>query len=337
MLEPSRRFSRHRNARSVSKGDFWGEAGVLRRRSGRMESRSQGCGGHVPPQDSDGRGAIPPRSQDRGAHAASRDLRILRTLAPLLAQHGPPSPHGGHPAIAVSPRDSASGIDATWEATMLFKIALALLFVWGLGIAGVYAVGQIVHVLLLVGLMLLLLSFAKAHEAAAHRPAAVRADQRGSAVRADWKRDLLRAGRAVARQAPSSPWWKCRVAPRRARRPAIKARGGRISGIFDRRATPSAGWIARRMQRDFHHGLLGIVLFSYGARLAGARLPDGLMLSDVVVVGIAAAIGFTVALFFATAAFPAAPCWPRRRWAPFSVSAQRPWRCLRHDSSGRPA
>ncbi len=59
------------------------------------------------------------------------------------------------------------------------------------------------------------------------------------------------------------------------------------------------------MQRDFHHGLLGIVLFSYGARLAGARLPDGLMLSDVVVVGIAAAIGFTVALFFATAAFPA--------------------------------
>jgi NhaA family Na+:H+ antiporter len=50
---------------------------------------------------------------------------------------------------------------------------------------------------------------------------------------------------------------------------------------------------------------LGIVVFSYGARLAGARLPDGLVLSDVVVVGIAAAIGFTVALFFATAAFPA--------------------------------
>jgi hypothetical protein len=52
---------------------------------------------------------------------------------------------------------------------MLFKIALALLIVWGLGIAGVFAIGQIVHVLLLVGLMLLLLSFAKAHEAAAHR------------------------------------------------------------------------------------------------------------------------------------------------------------------------
>ena len=52
---------------------------------------------------------------------------------------------------------------------MLFKVALALLFVWGLGIAGVYAVGQIVHILLLVGLMLLLLSFAKAHDAASRR------------------------------------------------------------------------------------------------------------------------------------------------------------------------
>ena len=52
---------------------------------------------------------------------------------------------------------------------MLFKIALALLVVWALGIAGVYAVGQLVHVLLLVGLMLLLLSFARAHKSAARR------------------------------------------------------------------------------------------------------------------------------------------------------------------------
>ena len=51
---------------------------------------------------------------------------------------------------------------------MLFKIALALLVAWGLGIAGVYAVGQTVHVLLLVGLLLLLLSFAKRHDAATH-------------------------------------------------------------------------------------------------------------------------------------------------------------------------
>ena len=52
---------------------------------------------------------------------------------------------------------------------------------------------------------------------------------------------------------------------------------------------------------------IGIVLFSYAARLAGGRLPDGLRLADLVVVGLAAAIGFTVALFFATAAFPPGP------------------------------
>ena len=49
---------------------------------------------------------------------------------------------------------------------------------------------------------------------------------------------------------------------------------------------------------------IGIVLFSRAARLAGASLPAGLHLGDVVVVGITAAIGFTVSLFFATAAFP---------------------------------
>lgn len=49
----------------------------------------------------------------------------------------------------------------------------------------------------------------------------------------------------------------------------------------------------------------GILLFSSLARLAGASLPPGLRLSDLLVVGVAASIGFTVALFFATAAFPA--------------------------------
>jgi NhaA family Na+:H+ antiporter len=52
---------------------------------------------------------------------------------------------------------------------------------------------------------------------------------------------------------------------------------------------------------------LGIIAFSYGAQVTGARLPEGLRMADVVVVGITAAIGFTVALFFATAAFPAGP------------------------------
>jgi Na+:H+ antiporter, NhaA family len=50
---------------------------------------------------------------------------------------------------------------------------------------------------------------------------------------------------------------------------------------------------------------IGILLFSSAARLAGARLPVGVRLADLVVIGITAAIGFTVSLFFATAAFPA--------------------------------
>jgi Na+:H+ antiporter, NhaA family len=52
---------------------------------------------------------------------------------------------------------------------------------------------------------------------------------------------------------------------------------------------------------------IGIVFFSGVARLAGARLPPGLQLGDLVVVSVAASIGFTVSLFFATAAFPAGP------------------------------
>lgn len=50
---------------------------------------------------------------------------------------------------------------------------------------------------------------------------------------------------------------------------------------------------------------LGIVLFARGARFAGAGLPAGLHLADLIVVGMTASIGFTVSLFFATAAFPA--------------------------------
>ena len=49
---------------------------------------------------------------------------------------------------------------------------------------------------------------------------------------------------------------------------------------------------------------IGILLFAGGARWAGARLPAGLHVSDLLVLGVAASIGFTVSLFFATAAFP---------------------------------
>ncbi len=52
---------------------------------------------------------------------------------------------------------------------------------------------------------------------------------------------------------------------------------------------------------------IGILLFSGAARLAGASLPAGLHLADLIVIGITAAIGFTVSLFFSTAAFPAGP------------------------------
>ena len=52
---------------------------------------------------------------------------------------------------------------------MLFKIAMLLLVPWLLGVVGVYRVSDLVHVLLLVGLMLLLLTFVRAREAAVRR------------------------------------------------------------------------------------------------------------------------------------------------------------------------
>ena len=48
---------------------------------------------------------------------------------------------------------------------MLFKVALVLLTSWVLGLVGVYNVGDLVHVLLLIGLMLLLLAFVRARDA----------------------------------------------------------------------------------------------------------------------------------------------------------------------------
>ena len=50
---------------------------------------------------------------------------------------------------------------------MLLKAAVLLLIAWLLGVVGVYNVGTLVHVLLLVGLMLLLLGVLKARDAAA--------------------------------------------------------------------------------------------------------------------------------------------------------------------------
>jgi hypothetical protein len=52
---------------------------------------------------------------------------------------------------------------------VLLKAALLLLIAWLFGVVGVYNVGSLVHVLLLVGLMLLLLGMLKARDAAASR------------------------------------------------------------------------------------------------------------------------------------------------------------------------
>jgi hypothetical protein len=49
---------------------------------------------------------------------------------------------------------------------MLLKFGLVLLMAWLLGVVGLYRLGPSVHILLLVGLMLLLLGFLKARDAA---------------------------------------------------------------------------------------------------------------------------------------------------------------------------
>jgi Family of unknown function (DUF5670) len=49
---------------------------------------------------------------------------------------------------------------------MLFKIALALLASWLIGVLGVYNAGNLVHVMLLVALWLLLFAFVRARDAA---------------------------------------------------------------------------------------------------------------------------------------------------------------------------
>jgi len=53
---------------------------------------------------------------------------------------------------------------------MLFKAAFALLAIWVLGMVGVYSVGEVAHLFLLVGLMLLLLAVLKGRDAALRPP-----------------------------------------------------------------------------------------------------------------------------------------------------------------------
>jgi hypothetical protein len=49
----------------------------------------------------------------------------------------------------------------------MFPIAAVLLVLWAVGVVGIYSIGDAVHLLLLVGLMLLLTGFLKARDKAA--------------------------------------------------------------------------------------------------------------------------------------------------------------------------
>jgi fatty acid desaturase len=60
---------------------------------------------------------------------------------------------------------------------VLFITGTALLVVWAIGAAGPFAIGEIVHALLLAGLWLLLLAFLKARDAAAHARGAHAGDE----------------------------------------------------------------------------------------------------------------------------------------------------------------
>ena len=60
---------------------------------------------------------------------------------------------------------------------MLLMVAVALLVAWLLGVLGLYRIGELVHVLLLVGLMLVLLGALKARDAAAARGRDVGSDK----------------------------------------------------------------------------------------------------------------------------------------------------------------
>ena len=52
---------------------------------------------------------------------------------------------------------------------MLFRVAFVLLCVWLLGVLGAYNVGDLVHMLLLGGLLLLLIAFMRARDEAVRR------------------------------------------------------------------------------------------------------------------------------------------------------------------------
>lgn len=55
-------------------------------------------------------------------------------------------------------------IEKAGESTMLFTLALILLIAWALGLGGVYAIGSIVHVLLVIAIVLFLVGLITGRE-----------------------------------------------------------------------------------------------------------------------------------------------------------------------------
>lgn len=66
---------------------------------------------------------------------------------------------------------------------MLFKAGTALIVIWLLGLLGPYRAGQLGHMFLLVGLLLLLLAMVKARDAAMRRPGPTEGPERHDAPR----------------------------------------------------------------------------------------------------------------------------------------------------------
>jgi hypothetical protein len=109
------------------------------------------------------------RSADRpyiGSSFVLANSRLLPVLAIIL-----PSGAGHLAATTVKRICASASRDARLRSggEMLFKAAFVLLIAWLLGVLGVYRVGTLVHVLLLVGLMLFLLAALKARDAAVPR------------------------------------------------------------------------------------------------------------------------------------------------------------------------
>ena len=79
-------------------------------------------------------------------------------------------------AVTVTRRNSTPVLDKSQAdvsdsngGKSLLKAALLLLAVWLVGVLGLYEAGNLVHVLLLVGLLLLLLGTVKARDAVRHQ------------------------------------------------------------------------------------------------------------------------------------------------------------------------